>query len=96
MLLRVFLIELQAQQIKNTAELTIKQLKDTQKQQLLSLAQENMQQLNSLQSELENKLLEKDKIISSITEQYETLMQTALKYKDEASKWYNKFCSRKP
>ena len=87
---------LQAQQIKNTAELTIKQLKDTQKQQLLSLAQENMQQLNSLQSELENKLLEKEKIISSITEQYETLMQTALKYKDEASKWYNKFCSRKP
>ena len=44
---------------------------------------------------MSNKIHEKDKLIESIRTQYDSLMNTALQYKEEASKWYHKFCSGK-
>jgi len=37
---------------------------------------------------------QKDAIIESIKSQYETLMNTACRYRDEAAKWQNKYFSR--
>lgn len=42
---------------------------------------------------LDNKLQRSSQTIDSIQVQYTELMETALKYKEEAAKWYNKFCS---
>lgn len=42
-------------------------------------------------SELQSDLLGRDQLIQSIRKQYEELMDTAMKYRDEAIKWHNKF-----
>lgn len=42
-------------------------------------------------SELQSDLLGRDQLIQSIRRQYEELMDTAIKYRDEAVKWHNKF-----
>lgn len=44
---------------------------------------------------LNKKIEEKEKLIDSIRSQYEELMNTALRYKEEAAKWYHKFYSKK-
>ncbi|MCM1388046.1 MAG: hypothetical protein NC231_12020 [Bacillus sp. (in: Bacteria)] len=44
-------------------------------------------QIAKLQSELSTR----DQLIQSIRKQYEELMDTAMKYRDESVKWYNKF-----
>lgn len=41
------------------------------------------------------KIEEKEKLIDSISSQYDELMNTALRYKEEAAKWYHKFYSKK-
>lgn len=44
---------------------------------------------------LNKKIEEKENLIASIQSQYNELMNTALRYKEEAAKWYHKFYSRK-
>ncbi len=51
------------------------------------LLTETQKQLSKLQSELSGR----DQLIQSIRKQYEELMDTAMKYREEAVKWHNKF-----
>ena len=44
---------------------------------------------------LNKKIEEKENLIDNIRSQYDELMNTALRYKEEAAKWYHKFYSRK-
>jgi len=43
---------------------------------------------------LKRKIAEQDTIIESIKQQYDELMNTALQYREEAAKWYNKYYSK--
>lgn len=51
------------------------------------LLAQTQKQISRLQSDLSGR----DQLIQSIRKQYEELMDTAMKYRDEAVKWHNKF-----
>ncbi len=71
----------------------------------LSEADENKKIIQEKDNEISNRkneiislkkeLSEKNTIIESITRQYNTLMDTAYRYREEAEKWYTKYYSRK-
>lgn len=52
-----------------------------------ALLAEMQKQISQLQSDLSSR----DQLIESIRRQYEELMDTAMKYREEATKWHNKF-----
>ncbi|MCM1089922.1 MAG: hypothetical protein NC092_12260 [Butyrivibrio sp.] len=84
---KALLAEVQSELDKNNALLTEAQDELEKKNALLIEAHG---QVAKLQSELSNR----DRLIQSIQKQYEELMDTATKYKEEATKWYHKFYNR--
>lgn len=48
-----------------------------------------------IKKQINHALQEKNNIIENIRQQYEELRNTAIQYRDEASKWYNKYYSQK-
>ena len=55
------------------------------------LSRTETSRLKKQQVQLQEILKQKEAVIENIRMQYETLMNTALQYKNEASKWYNKY-----
>ncbi len=51
--------------------------------------------VSDIKAQTEALLQPKDKLIENIKIQYEELRNTAIAYKDEATKWYNKYSSQK-
>ena len=67
---------------------------DKNKKIILEKENEILNRNNELLS-LKKEVSEKDNIIESITGQYNALMDTAYRYREEAEKWYTKYYSRK-
>lgn len=70
--------------------------------EMLSLAQTKLDKNKELFADTQNQiaqlqsnLSERDRIIQSIRRQYEELMDTATKYREEAIKWHDKFYRKK-
>ncbi|MCM1181992.1 MAG: hypothetical protein NC337_01295 [Roseburia sp.] len=72
---------------KSLEMLSLAQTELEKNKTLLAQAQ---QQISRLQSDLSGR----DRLIQSIQGQYEELMNTAIKYREEAVKWHNKFYGR--
>ena len=80
---------LQCDKLNKTQEmLSFAQTERNKNEGLLSEAQK---QISKLQSDLSAR----DQLIQSIRRQYEELMSTAIKYREEAVKWHNKFYKNK-
>lgn len=69
-----------------------------QKQELLSSMQAELDKNKNLLAETQNQIKKlqaslsgRDQLIQSIRRQYEELMDTAMKYREEAAKWHDKF-----
>lgn len=76
---------LQCDKLNKTQEmLSFAQTERSKSEELFSEAQK---QISKLQSDLSAR----DQLIQSIRRQYEELMSTAIKYREEAVKWHNKF-----
>ncbi|MCM1121638.1 MAG: hypothetical protein NC416_03555 [Eubacterium sp.] len=78
------LTQTQAKLSKNEERLSLTQTELDKNKELLTEAQK---QISKLQSEVSSR----DQLIQSISRQYEELMDTAMKYRDEAVKWHSKF-----
>lgn len=74
------------------------ELEEEQKQNETRLAkiEEELGALNSLLAQKEALLMDRAKTIESARKQYDTLMNTAYRYREEAEKWYTRYYSRKP
>ncbi len=56
--------------------------------------EQNATTLQNNASSVQMKLQEKDMLIERIKNQYDELMDTAMKYREEAQKWYRKFSTK--
>lgn len=70
---------------------SLKSLQNDYKNQYLQEYSNYRESLDILKKTIE----EKDILIDKISLQYDELMNTALRYKEEAAKWYHKFCTKK-
>lgn len=57
--------------------------------------EEEVGALNSLLAQKEAQLMDRAKTIESARRQYDTLMDTAYRYREEAEKWYTRYYSKK-
>ncbi|MCM1089005.1 MAG: hypothetical protein NC419_12685 [Muribaculaceae bacterium] len=72
---------------ENRQNLGMLSLAQTELDKSKALLTETKNQIARLQSDISNR----DQLIQSIRSQYEELMDTAMKYREEAVKWHNKF-----
>ena len=88
----------QAELDKNREALSLTQTELDRNREVLSHTQAELGRNKELLSEtqkqisrLQSDLSARDQLIQSIRRQYEELMDTAMKYREEAIKWHNKF-----
>lgn len=92
------LIQCQEESRKNQEMFSHAQTELEKNKGMLSLAQAELEKNKELLTETQNQiaklqsdLVSRDQLIQSIRRQYEELMDTAMKYRDEAAKWHGKF-----
>ncbi len=78
--------------LKTTEEL---ENENNQKENQIAKIEQELLSINTLLTQKEQEVLEKVKTIESAKQQYDNLMNTAYRYKEEAEKWYTKYYSRK-
>lgn len=78
--------------LKTTKELEIE---NHQKENKIEKIEQELAAISTMLTQKEQELFEKIKTIESAKQQYDNLMNTAYRYKEEAEKWYTKYYSRK-